>query len=97
MAELADAPDLGSGIERCAGSSPVIRTNIKFKWSEYMHTNIIKEIEIILIIGAGIGIPLLNIFMIIYNYNSNKSIIPPILGIICGIIFGIIGIYLYNL
>ena len=25
MAELADAPDLGSGILRCAGSSPVIR------------------------------------------------------------------------
>ncbi len=23
MAELVDAPDLGSGIERCAGSSPV--------------------------------------------------------------------------
>lgn len=23
MAELADAPDLGSGIERCAGSTPV--------------------------------------------------------------------------
>ena len=26
MAELADAPDLGSGIERCEGSSPFIRT-----------------------------------------------------------------------
>ena len=26
MAELADAPDLGSGIARCAGSSPVTRT-----------------------------------------------------------------------
>ena len=25
MAELADAPDLGSGVERRAGSSPVIR------------------------------------------------------------------------
>ncbi len=28
MAELADAPDLGSGIFRCAGSSPVTRTKI---------------------------------------------------------------------
>jgi hypothetical protein len=27
VAELADAPDLGSGIERCAGSIPVARTN----------------------------------------------------------------------
>lgn len=27
MAELADAPDLGSGIERCAGSIPVRCTN----------------------------------------------------------------------
>ena len=27
MAELADAPDLGSGTVRCAGSSPVTRTN----------------------------------------------------------------------
>ena len=27
VAELADAPDLGSGIARCAGSSPVSRTN----------------------------------------------------------------------
>ena len=27
MAELADALDLGSNISRCAGSSPVIRTN----------------------------------------------------------------------
>ena len=26
MAELADAPDLGSGVLRRAGSSPVIRT-----------------------------------------------------------------------
>ncbi len=26
VAELADAPDLGSGIHRCAGSSPVTRT-----------------------------------------------------------------------
>ena len=26
MAELADAPDLGSGVHRRAGSSPVIRT-----------------------------------------------------------------------
>ena len=29
MAELADAPDLGSGVERRAGSSPVIRTRKK--------------------------------------------------------------------
>ena len=29
MAELADAPDLGSGTARCAGSSPVTRTNSK--------------------------------------------------------------------
>ncbi len=29
MAELADAPDLGSGIFRCAGSSPVTRTKFK--------------------------------------------------------------------
>ena len=27
MAELVDAPDLGSGIARCAGSSPVPGTN----------------------------------------------------------------------
>ena len=26
MAELADAPDLGSGVNRRAGSTPVIRT-----------------------------------------------------------------------
>ena len=26
VAELADAPDLGSGAERCVGSSPTIRT-----------------------------------------------------------------------
>ena len=26
MAELADAPDLGSGVLRCAGSTPVTRT-----------------------------------------------------------------------
>ena len=29
MAELADAPDLGSGVLRRAGSSPVIRTTEK--------------------------------------------------------------------
>ncbi len=29
MAELADAPDLGSGAERRGGSSPFTRTNIK--------------------------------------------------------------------
>ena len=29
MAELADAPDLGSGVNRCAGSSPVTRTITK--------------------------------------------------------------------
>ncbi len=29
MAELADAPDLGSGVFRRAGSSPVIRTKIQ--------------------------------------------------------------------
>ena len=29
VAELADAPDLGSGIFRCAGSTPVARTNTK--------------------------------------------------------------------
>ena len=28
MAELADAPDLGSGVSRRAGSSPVIRIKI---------------------------------------------------------------------
>jgi hypothetical protein len=27
VAELADAPDLGSGTERCGGSSPPFRTN----------------------------------------------------------------------
>ena len=27
VAELADAPDLGSGIERCVGSNPTIPTN----------------------------------------------------------------------
>ena len=26
VAELADAPDLGSGISRCVGSSPIART-----------------------------------------------------------------------
>ena len=31
MAELADAPDLGSGTARCAGSSPVTRTNFDQK------------------------------------------------------------------
>jgi hypothetical protein len=30
MAELVDAPDLGSGIERCAGSSPVSGTFSRF-------------------------------------------------------------------
>jgi hypothetical protein len=29
VAELADAPDLGSGTERCGGSSPPFRTNKK--------------------------------------------------------------------
>ena len=29
VAELADAPDLGSGVNRCAGSSPVTRTKAK--------------------------------------------------------------------
>ena len=29
VAELADAPDLGSGIHRCAGSSPVTRKREK--------------------------------------------------------------------
>ncbi len=33
MAELADAPDLGSGVLRRAGSSPVIRTTEKGTWS----------------------------------------------------------------
>ena len=28
VAELADAPDLGSGVNRCAGSSPVTRTSM---------------------------------------------------------------------
>ncbi len=28
VAKLVDAPDLGSGIERCGGSSPFARTNI---------------------------------------------------------------------
>jgi hypothetical protein len=31
MAELVDAPDLGSGIERCAGSSPVSGTPLILK------------------------------------------------------------------
>ena len=31
MAELADAPDLGSGIFRCAGSSPVTRTRKRLR------------------------------------------------------------------
>ena len=30
MAELVDAPDLGSGAERCGGSSPPFRTNRNF-------------------------------------------------------------------
>ena len=34
MAELADAPDLGSGVERRAGSSPVIRIFYK-AWKPY--------------------------------------------------------------
>ena len=29
VAELADAPDLGSGTERCGGSSPPFRTKYK--------------------------------------------------------------------
>ena len=29
VAELVDAPDLGSGIERCGGSSPFARTSRK--------------------------------------------------------------------
>ena len=31
MAELADAPDLGSGVNRRAGSSPVIRIDRVFR------------------------------------------------------------------
>ena len=31
MAELADAPDLGSGVSRRAGSSPVIRSVHKIR------------------------------------------------------------------
>ena len=29
VVELVDTPDLGSGAERCGGSSPLIRTNFR--------------------------------------------------------------------
>ena len=33
VAELADAPDLGSGTERCGGSSPPFRTIVSEQWA----------------------------------------------------------------
>ena len=36
MAELADAPDLGSGVFRRGGSSPFARTNKNFKEEKYI-------------------------------------------------------------
>ena len=41
VAELVDAPDLGSGIERCGGSSPFTRTIDNF-----LNVWILKEIVI---------------------------------------------------
>jgi hypothetical protein len=34
VAELVDAPDLGSGIARCGGSSPLARTKFLFEAME---------------------------------------------------------------
>ena len=34
VAELADAPDLGSGTERCGGSSPPFRTKQAETWQD---------------------------------------------------------------
>ena len=48
VAELVDAPDLGSGVSRRAGSSPVRRTNHKKrpKKSDKYATNLQKRQEI---------------------------------------------------
>jgi hypothetical protein len=46
VAELVDAPDLGSGDESCGGSSPSART-IVFKYYQYMriivHVSLTKK------------------------------------------------------
>ena len=41
MAELADAPDLGSGTNRCAGSTPVIRISELFERMAHFFSDIL--------------------------------------------------------
>ena len=44
MAELADAPDLGSGTERCVGSNPSSRTSL-LQNDLRRHFQLAREIE----------------------------------------------------
>ena len=59
VAELADAPDLGSGTERCGGSSPPFRTKQNSSQWSVVRKPQSDPTEVFCIAGARHAVPLL--------------------------------------
>ena len=93
MAELADAPDLGSGTERCGGSSPPFRTKARGQRPEIRDYWLLLDLERTLINVATYedkwfevwytdGEDVIPTYLLVVTPNPNKSnhvlIVDPI-------------------
>ena len=80
MVKLADTLDLGSSIERCAGSNPVIRTKgLEFRLKHDKKNSLTSSTKMLVIFILGVIVLSIKTFLVMRSrFGSSAVVIPTI-------------------